>query len=628
MKILLIHSDYLEFEAKQKTKIAEDTELLNGKMEECLTVFSAVEKEDEENPTAVVRNVVDEVIKTADNLKVKNIVVYPYAHLSSNLSSPKVATEVLKQIEKKLKEKEYSVMRAPFGWYKSFKISCKGHPLSELSRNITTEREEEKGDEDKKDRPKNKFYLVEGDNEGSLKLLDEKSVKKIKDKNLKAVALHELGLKHEGSSDKEPPHVKFITEKEICDYEPSSDPGHFRWYPKGKLIRDLLSDYVYNVVVDNGGMPVETPVMYDLNNKAIKEHADKFGERQYRFKQGNKDLMLRFAACFGQFMMKKDMYILPKHLPLKLYELSTYSFRYEQRGELVGLKRLRGFTMPDMHTVCNDIKQAINEFENQFWMCLKTGEDLKTPYSVIFRFTEDFFLENKEWFFKLYNEYKEKHNKNVILELIPERKHYWVGKVDIAVIDSFGRPIENPTVQIDVESAKRFNITVNNDNEKTYPIILHCSPTGSIERVLCGLLEKASLDGDNDIPPMLPVWLSPIQVRVIPVSEKHSEYALNVAKQIKENNIRVDFDDREESVGKKIRNAGKDWVPYVVVIGDSEMENNNLTITIREKSTLKKPFKESMSVEELCSKVKEDIKGYPYRPLCLPFYCSLQPIFR
>lgn len=101
---------------------------------------------------------------------------------------------------------------------------------------------------------------------------------------------------------------------------------------KGKLMRDLLADYVYNLVVNMGAMPVETPIMYDLGNPAIREHADKFGERQYRFRQGNKELMLRFAACFGQFMMKKDMYLLPRYLPLKLYELSTYSFRYEQRG--------------------------------------------------------------------------------------------------------------------------------------------------------------------------------------------------------------------------------------------------------------------------------------------------------
>ncbi|HIQ39515.1 MAG TPA: threonine--tRNA ligase, partial [Methanothermococcus okinawensis] len=404
MKLLLIHSDYLEFKATEKTKIAEDTDRLEGKMEECLTVFTAVEKEDEKNQEIVVKNALDEIIKVAKNLKVNNIVVYPYAHLSSDLAPPRVAREILVEMERRLKEIGYNVLRAPFGWYKSFKISCKGHPLSELSRRITCDIKEE---EKEKEKSESKIYLLDVEGEKLVELREDNIDEVIKDEDLKALACKELGIKVKGEKREEPPHVKYIREKEICDYEPSSDPGHFRWYPKGKLIRDLLEDYVYNMVVNYGGMPVETPVMYNLENRAIREHADKFGERQYRFTQGDRELMLRFAACFGQFMMKRDMYILPRYLPLKLYELSTYSFRYEQRGELVGLKRLRAFTMPDMHTVCLDMEQAMEEFENQLWMCLKTGEDLDLSYSVIFRFTEDFFQENREWFFKLAKKYKE-----------------------------------------------------------------------------------------------------------------------------------------------------------------------------------------------------------------------------
>ncbi|MCS3900949.1 threonine--tRNA ligase [Methanococcus voltae] len=629
MKTLMIHSDYLEYEAKQKTKMAEETEKLSGKMDECLTVFMAVERDDESDPKAVVKNVVDEIKKTAENLKVENVVLYPYAHLSSNLGSPDVAKKILKDVEELLAP-NYNVLRSPFGWYKAFKISCKGHPLSELSRQISAERNEEAED---KEKSKTTFYLV--DKDFNLIEMNEESVKTVEDDGLKALLKHELGIKEhkedkksKKKSESEPPHVKYIKEKEICDYEPSSDAGHFRWYPKGKLIRDLLSDYVYDLVVKYGAMPVETPVMYDLGNKAIKEHADKFGERQYRFRQSNKDLMLRFAACFGQFMMKKDMYLLPKHLPLKLYELSTYSFRYEQRGELVGLKRLRAFTMPDMHTVCMDMEQAKQAFEEQFWMGLQTGDDLKTPYSIIFRFTQDFYDEHKDWLYNIITEYRAKYEKDVVLEILPARKHYWIGKVDMAVVDSFGRPIENPTVQIDVESAKRFDITVNDGDKKINPIILHCSPTGSVERVLCGLLEGAYLNTLEEVPPMLPTWLAPIQVRVIPVSDKHQEYALSVAEKLRANGIRADYDDREESIGKKIRNAGKDWSMYVVVIGDEEMEKGNLNVTVRAKSSTKKPVKEVMKLEELISTIKSETEGCPVRPLPLPIKCSVQPIFR
>lgn len=608
--MLLIHADYLEFEAKQKTKIAEETDNLKGKMEDCLVCFIAVEKEDEKNPESVVNKAIEEIENVISQIKVNNVVIYPYAHLSKNLSSPEVALKVLKSLEERLKNK-YNVLRVPFGWYKAFKLSCKGHPLSELSREIYPEEEKEE-----KEQIESKFYLVK---DGKLIELNKDNLDIIEDNELLALAKYELGIKE--SSEKEPVHIKIIGEKDICSYEDASDAGHFRWYPKGKLIRDLLADYVYNLVVSYGAMPVETPVMYDLGVKAIKEHADKFGERQYRFRQGNRDLMLRFAACFGQFMMKKDMYLLPKYLPLKLYELSTYSFRYEQRGELVGLKRLRCFTMPDMHTLCLDLKQAMEEFEKQFWMCLKTGNDLNVSYNVIFRFTEDFFSEYKDWILKLINEYIEKYNKDVILELLPKRKHYWVGKVDIAVIDSLGRPIENPTVQIDVESSKRFNIKV----DDKYPIILHCSPTGSIERALCGILESEG--SKKESLPYLPLWLSPIQVRIIPVKEEYLDKAIEIANKLKENNIRVDVDDTDNRVGKKIRNAGKDWVNYVVVLGEDEIKNNYLTVTIREKSTLKNSYKVKMSVDELINEIKEKTKNYPFRPLPLPMLYSKQPKF-
>ncbi|ADG14092.1 threonyl-tRNA synthetase [Methanocaldococcus infernus ME] len=609
MRMLLIHSDYLEFEAKEKTKIAEDTENLKGKLEECLVSFIAVEREDESNVKGIIDKAVEEIKKVAEKLKVKNIVIYPYAHLSSNLSSPETALEVLKGIEKELK-KEFNVLRAPFGWYKAFKLSCKGHPLSELSRKIVPEEEKKE-----KEEVESEFYLIK---DGELIKIDKDNLKVIENKYLRQLAKYELGIRE--SLEKEPKHVKLIKEKEICSNEEASDLGHFRWYPKGKLIRDLIADYVYYLVLSHGAMPVETPVMYDLNNKAIKEHADKFGERQYRFRMGNKELMLRFAACFGQFMIKKDMYLLPKYLPLKLYELSTYSFRYEQSGELVGLKRLRAFTMPDMHTVCLNLEQAMEEFEKQFWMCLKTGEDLELDYYVIFRFTKDFFEEHKDWFLRMAKEYKERYNKDLLLEILPKRKHYWVGKVDIAVIDSLGRPIENPTVQIDVESSKRFDIKVHADKE-IYPIILHCSPTGSIERVICALLER-----DMELP-YFPIWLSPIQVRVISVSEKYNEYAENIVKELIKNNIRADLDDRDLRVGKKIREAGKDWVPYVVVVGEEEVKGNKLTVTIREKSTLKEPYKVKMSLEELIKEVKEKCKDKPFRPLPLPYKVSLQPKF-
>ena len=598
MRILLIHSDYLNYNVRNKTPVAEEIEdaKKQGAFDESLVVFTAVEKDDENNPQGIVKNLVKEVIKTNDQVKAENIVLYPYAHLSSSLSSPKVAVQVLKDAEEALVGEGLNVKRVPFGWYKAFEISCKGHPLSELSRTITAEEE----DEEEVEKKPSSWSILDGD-----KLIDIDDFK-FENDQLEKLVSYELGT---GASDAgEPPHVKLMREKELCDYESASDVGNLKWFPKGRLVRDLLADYVYNLVVEQGAMPIETPIFYDLDNEAINVHAAKFGERQYRT-DTKKNLMLRFACCFGAFRVMADPFITWKNLPAKLYELSTYSFRFEKKGEVVGLKRLRAFTMPDFHSFCADMDSTLEEFSKQTDMCIQTGLDLDVNYEIIFRATKDFYDENKDWMYSI----GKKIGKPVLLEILPERKHYWSCKIDFAAIDYLGRPIENPTVQIDVESGKRFDITyLGEDGKEHYPTILHCSPTGSIERVICSLLEKTAIEIDKKAP-MLPTWLSPIEVRIITVGEDHKDFANELYDKINAENIRVDVDDRDESVGKKIRNAATEWIPYIFVVGDNEKESGVFSVTVRETGE-----KVDMTVDELIKEVLDKTKGMPYRGLPLP----------
>ena len=598
MRILLIHSDYLNYNVKNKTPVAEEIEdaKKQGAFDESLVVFTAVEKDDENNPQGIVKNLVKEVIKTNDQVKAENIVLYPYAHLSSSLSSPKVAVQVLKDAEEALNAEGLNVKRVPFGWYKAFEISCKGHPLSELSRTITVEEE----DEEEVEKKPSSWSILDGD-----KIIDIDDFK-FENDQLEKLVSYELGT---GASDAgEPPHVKLMREKELCDYESASDVGNLKWFPKGRLVRDLLADYVYNLVVDQGAMPIETPIFYDLDNEAINVHAAKFGERQYRT-DTKKNLMLRFACCFGAFRVMADPFITWKNLPAKLYELSTYSFRFEKKGEVVGLKRLRAFTMPDFHSFCADMESTLEEFSKQTDMCIQTCVDLDVNYEIIFRATKDFYDENKDWMYSI----GKKIGKPVLLEILPERKHYWSCKIDFAAIDYLGRPIENPTVQIDVESGKRFDITyLGEDGKEHYPTILHCSPTGSIERVICSLLEKTAIELDEKAP-MLPTWLSPIEVRIITVGEDHKDFANELYDKINAENIRVDVDDRDESVGKKIRNAATEWIPYIFVVGDNEKESGVFSVTVRETGE-----KVDMTVDELIKEVLDKTKGMPYRGLPLP----------
>lgn len=609
MRLLLIHSDYIEYETKKKTKFAEEPCPSSDSLEDVLVAFSAIESGDAEGIDDVVDQTIQAIDDVSGQINCRRVMVYPYAHLSSDLAKPDLAVETLKKIESLLGKKGYEVKRAPFGWYKSFKIACKGHPLSELSRTITPS--EDAAKPEKKQVVHNFFVMTPDGNRHDVKEYTD-------DSPFGSLLKKELGIAVPVGG--EPVHVDLMRSKEFVDYEPVSDVGHLRWMPRGKLVRDLLADYVLSLVLPYGANPVETPVMYDLGDKAIYEHADKFGERQYRFKSGNRDMMLRFAACFGMFTIMRNMHISPNCLPMKMYELSTYSFRHEQKGEVIGLKRLRAFTMPDMHSLCKDMPNALTCFEEQLAIGWKTGEDFGTKLVAVFRCTEEFYKENEAWIKKIVAE----SGVPILIETLSDRVHYWVAKIDLAAIDGQNRPIENPTVQIDVESAKRFDIKYHlADGTEVFPPILHCSPTGSVERVFCAILENTV----NQKVAHLPTWMSPTQVRVIPVAERHTPYAKELMERLNNSNIRADLDDRDESVGKKVREAGMDWAPFVVVIGDSEMESGNLTVTIRMKSEPNKPYKEAMTAEKLIEIVRKEIEGKPFRPMYTSRLLSVKPRF-
>ncbi len=616
MRLLFVHSDHLEFETTTEAGdgLGEtDGVPMEGRMEDCVTAFVTVESEDETDLDAVVANAADELRDVAGQLNTRKVVLYPYAHLSDDLAGPESAKTVLRKLEAAL-EADFEVLRAPFGWYKAFEISCKGHPLSELSRHVTPERG---GDEEATERAPSEWKLLfpDGEARDPREATDAECANRDVSDDMRAFIEAEV----EGETARkgeQPPHVELMREKAIADYDELSDVGNLRWYPRGKLIRDSLMAYVTDLAVEYGGMPVETPVMYDLGVRAIREHSEKFGERQYRFESGDRRMMLRFAACFGQFSIMRDMHIAERDLPLRLYELSTYSFRREQRGEVMGLKRQRAFTMPDMHTATEDIDSAREELRAQAKLALQTAGDLGLNYVPTIRVTRAFYDDNEAWVENLAAEF----DSPALLEILPERHHYWSAKVDFAAIDSLGRPIENPTVQIDVESAERFDIEYTDGEQSHHPPILHFSPSGGIERVVAALLEKAA----SQETPRLPTWLSPTQVRFVPVADGHVEYCESLAADLEAAEIRADVDDRDETVGKRIAEAETDWVPYYAVVGDRELEadDDRLGVNVRAEDD-----EREMKLAELEETVLDDVGDLPKTRRYLPRRVSRHPNF-
>jgi threonyl-tRNA synthetase len=511
----------------------------------------------------------------------------------------------------------YKILRAPFGYYKSFDISCKGHPLSELAKTITSAKTGKAPDEggEESDALKAEKVLK---SEWMVLTPDGEQVS-AEDFSFPTRPNLERLYRYETSgtrvSDQVPPHIELMRRMELVDYEPGSDPGNLRWYPKGQLMKRLAEAYVSGLVVDHGGMQVETPIMYDYQHPKLNLYLQRFPARQYVLLSDQKEYFLRFAACFGQYLIQHDMQISHHHLPCKLYELTHYSFRREQSGELAGLKRLRTFTMPDLHTLAKDVEQAKEEFIHQTDLAIECMEGFELDFEVAIRFVRDFGDQNKSFV----KELASRCSRPALIELWDERSFYFVAKLEFNFIDALDKAACLSTVQIDVENTERFDITyIDKRGEKQYPLLLHASISGSIDRVLYAILESQAMRMRKGQKAAFPFWLAPVQLRLIPVSEKFDGACKDVLEKVP---YRIDYDDRDISMGRKIRDAEREWIPYILVLGAKEVAEECLNVRTRDGAQKK------MALPELLAQIEPQMKGKPFFELPLPQLLSMRPIF-
>jgi len=612
MRILQLHCDNIEYNPiKKEISAAEDIDPKPKRFEEIVVAFVAVEEDDDK---IVAANAILQIKDSMKKIGCQKLLLYPYAHLSSTLASPNTALSVLKEMESLASDLE--IYRAPFGWTKSYKLQVKGHPLAENSKVITKESVEDSSSTALKTESKIKSFWHIMTTDG--KMHDIGSFNFSKHKNLEVLAKYEAAKKR--SVDEPPPHVRLMKKMAIADYEPASDSGNMRFYPNGRLIKSLIEHYVNEKVHEYGGLEVETPIMYDSHHPSLESYFNRFPARQYNINSEGKHLILRFAACFGQFLMATDFQLSYKTMPLKLYELTRYSFRREQSGELVGLRRLRAFTMPDCHAFCTDMKQAVDEFRKRFDLSRNVIHGLgieESDYEMAIRFTEDFYNDNKS----LIEETVKKIGKPVLVEMWKEKFFYFVLKWEFNFIDNLGKASALSTDQIDVENGQRYNITfVDEQNKPQFPIILHNSPSGAIERVIYALLEKAAKDSKEGRKPHFPLWLAPTQVRIIPLKPEFFEYCEKLADSIGNKNIRVDIDDRNESIGKRIRDAETEWIRYSLVIGEKEISSKNLNVRDRESGAVKE-----ISMDDFVLDIQKQVEGKPSSPLNSARHVSERP---
>ena len=609
MRVLRLHCDRAAYEpVKKEIDAADDVaDPRPVELREVVVALVSVEKGDGAESAG---RAMAAVKKYMSGIGCARLLLYPYAHLSSELAPPREARKVIDAMAAEAGGLE--LHRAPFGWTKSYSVSVKGHPLAESHMSFAGGRQAESEALGREKKIESEWFVLGPD--GSLTPASEYDF--AASPRLQALARYEQSRKR--AADEPPPHVALMKRLAMADYEPASDRGNMRFYPNGRLVKSLIESYVTRRVREYGGYEVETPIMYDSDHPSMRSYFDRFPARQYSVDSDGRSLFLRFAACFGQFLMARDMQISHRNLPYRLYELTRYSFRREQSGELVGLRRLRAFTMPDCHAFCADMAQAVGELLARFELSRSVVSDIGIPrgsYEMAVRVTRGFYEENGD----SVRELARRHGRPVLVEMWPERFFYFVLKWEFNYVDAAGRASALSTDQIDIENGPRYGIEfVDDSGGAVHPLVLHNSPSGAVERVMYALLEEAGAAAGRGSKPSLPVWLAPTQLRLIPLNSGFAARCESVCESLP--SVRADVDDRPESVGKRVREAEREWIPYIAVVGPKEAESGVLEVRDRRAGSQMR-----VSPAGLAGRISDETAGMPFAPLNAPRSVSARP---
>lgn len=550
MKIITLHCDYIRFKALKKA-VKQGAEELKAKDEvevkEPLVVLTAVEKGDTKETLS---ELIDAVKRTAKSVNTNTIVLYPYAHLSSNLAPPSQALEYLQEAEKELaKSKKYKVTRAPFGYYKSFELKCKGHPLSELSKEFKSS-----GESDAKS---SKGKVVEEEYDIS-KLLREISRAKLDTSKLKDNDHRILGQK-----------LDLFSFNEVA-------PGAVFWHDNGMFIYNKIKEFVTSLLRKYHYDIIETPQVLDSKLFKVSGHWEHYRDHMFISEYEGRSFGVKPMNCPGGMLVYKTKMHSYRDLPIRLAEFGV-DHRQELSGVLAGLFRLVRFTQDDAHIFCSK-EQISDEIKHMLEM-------VDIIYKKAFGFSYTLELSTRPE--KFMGNKKDWDDAEKILETVLKKAKvkykinkgdgaFYGPKIDIHIKDSLKREWQCATIQLDMQMPKRFELVyTDKDGKEKTPFMIHRAILGSLERFIGVLIEH--LSGN------LPLWLSPRQVRIINFTDRNTKAAQKFTDELRKviPDLRIQTDFASDTVQSKIRDAEMMKTNYVVVIGDKEESSKTLAVRPR-----------------------------------------------
>jgi threonyl-tRNA synthetase len=562
MKTLNLHCDFLKFEAlKPAIKNIEEiapNQTMKSEAKDCLVVLTAIEKGDNIETT---KQLTESIQKIAEQVGTKSIVLYPYAHLSSNLSSPETAIEILSQTKEQL-SKNFEVIQAPFGYYKTFELKVKGHPLSELSREFKIQSNEETED------------------------ISEEQRKKI----LRQISKAKLDT----SKLKENDHRIIGKKLNLWSFN-NVAPGMVFWHPKGLHIKNRLIEFWRELHRTDGYEEISTPQVMDKKLWEVSGHWSQYGENNFLTQYEKRDFIVKPMNCPGGMLVYKTSPKSYKDLPLRVGEIGTVH-RVELSGTLGGLFRAIQFTQDDAHIFCTEqqlesevqkVITLINKIFNQFGLEFDHVELSTRPEKRI--------GDEKLW------DLAEKSLKNILEKSKMKYKinegdgAFYGPKIDFHLKDSLARTWQCSTIQLDMALPERFDLEYQNESgNQSRPLMLHRVIYGSIERFIGIITEH--FNGN------FPLWLSPNQIKVLTLNDDAKEYARKIYDDLFDAGYQVEINDKSESMGKKAREASIQRFNYILTVGEDEMKENIVAIKKQGEKEIQK-----MTLEEFKDKLQRKI---------------------
>lgn len=388
-------------------------------------------------------------------------------------------------------------------------------------------------------------------------------------------------------------HRKLGRELDLYSLQDDAGPGLVHWHPKGARVRSIIEDFWRNEHYKRGYEILYTPHIAKIEQWKTSGHWDFYRENLYSpMDIDGQDYIIKPMNCIGHILIYKSQLRSYRNLPLRFAELGTV-YRYERSGVLHGLARVRGFTQDDAHIFCRPdqledevaevVKLAIFMMKtfgfNDYEMMLSTRPEKATGT-----------VEAWEQATGCLRSVLEKLNIQYTVD--PGEGVFYGPKIDVKMKDALGRLWQGPTIQVDFQLPQRFDVNyIGEDGVEHQTVMVHRTVLGSMERFIACLVEQYA--------GAFPVWLAPVQVVVIPIADRHMEYAGKVADELKGKDLRVHLDDRSERMNLKIREAQLQKVPYMIVVGDKEIESSAVSVRLRSGEDLG-----SMAVSGLISRIE------------------------